>query len=384
VFEHIEDGAERDARGDDQGDLRLAVVTDAGELAKLRNEWSAAATDDPTPNVYLTWEWVHTWWRHFSQGNDLHVIVVRDSEGIVAIAPFQRSRLGIGPWATHVLQRISPEAGDYGGVVLVRRHAEAVGLIVDDLEQALRDRWVDVVVISRLLDDDPFLSSLREALAGRSGSLVVSEAELDGACLFTDVRDGFQLATQAKKHRIARRLQRLGEEHGSVDFDYHSGDDLDDGLSRLLELHARRWAGRESDVRGLLADPVREAFLVEAVRALDGQGWVRLLTLTAGGRLVAAELDFEYRRRLFMFKGAFDPGHGSYGPGQLLFHRVIEDGLAAGVEVVDWGRGDQPYKRRWANGERRQVAVTLTTRSMAGRLNAYRLRAARIVERRLG
>ena len=384
VSEYLDDGGQRDARAGDSDDLQLAVVADPDELAGLGDEWNAAAAADPAPNVYLTWEWVHTWWTHFGAGHDLHLIVVRDSEGIVAIAPFQRSRLGVGRVATRVLQRVSPDAGDYGGIVLVRRHGEAVELIFNDLEQVLRDRWVDVVVISRLSEDDPFLSSLREALARRSGSLAVSEMYLGGACLFTDVRDGFDLAALAKRHRIPRRLRRLSEEQGSIDFTYHSGDDLEEGLSRLLQLHARRWADRASEMRGMLADPAREAFLLDAVRALDGQDWVRLLTLTAGGRLVAAELDFEYRRRLFMFKGAFEPDYGSYGPGQLLFHRVIEDGVASGLDVVDWGRGDQPYKRRWANGERRQVAVTMTTPSLAGRLRAHRMRATWALERRLG
>jgi CelD/BcsL family acetyltransferase involved in cellulose biosynthesis len=387
VCEYLDGRAGGDARVGDSGDVRLVVVTDPDELAGLRDEWNAAAAADPAPNVYVTWEWVHTWWTHFGLGasaNDLHVIVVRDREGLVAIAPFQRSRVGVGRVATRVLQRISPEAGDYGGIVLVRRQAEAVALIIDHLEQAVRDRWVDVVVISRFRADDAFLWALRSELPRRSGSLAVHETNLGDACLLTDVRDGFDLAAPAKRHRIPQRLQRLADERGPVTFTYHSGDDLDEGFSRLLHVHARRWADRSSEVRGLLADPVREAFLLDAVRALDRQGWVRLLTLTAAGRLVAAELDFAFRRQLFMFKGAFDPDHGAYGPGQLLFHRMIEDELRAGLDLVDWGRGDQPYKRRWANGQRRQLTVTMTTPRLAGRLRAHQLRATRALERRLG
>jgi hypothetical protein len=45
----------------DLGDLRLEVVSDPAELAGMRSSWNAAAAADPTPNVYLTWEWVHTW-----------------------------------------------------------------------------------------------------------------------------------------------------------------------------------------------------------------------------------------------------------------------------------------------------------------------------------
>jgi CelD/BcsL family acetyltransferase involved in cellulose biosynthesis len=377
----------------DLGDLRLTVVSDPAELAGMRESWNAAAAADPTPNVYLTWEWVHTWWSHFGAGNELHVVVVRDDDGIVAIAPLQRSRLGVGPGplATPVLQRISPDAGDYGGIVLVRREAEAVEMLVDHLAGALRDRSVAAVLLSRLLSDDPFLALLRDQLVRRSSSLAAEEASLDGSCLVTDLQAEFNMAKQTKKHKIRQRTRRIGEQHGEVVFAYHSSSGgrsdadgtLDEGLDRLLHVHARRWEGRESEMQGLLAEPEREAFMVDAIRALDGAGRVRLLTLTADGRPVAAELDFEYQRRMFMFKGAFDPDFGAFSPGQLLHHRVIEDGLESGLEVVDWGRGDQLYKRRWANGERHQVTVTVTRSGLAGRLDAQRLRATRALERRI-
>lgn len=364
-----------------QDDLGLRVVVDPGELASLRDEWDAAAAADPTPNVYLTWEWVGTWWDHFGADNELHVLVIRDATGVVAIAPLQRARIGTGRLAVQVIQRISPEAGDYGGVLLVRRQAEAVEMIVDHLERAVRDRWVAAVMISRLRDDDPFVPLLRAALERRSGSLAADEDELSGACPFTDVREGFDLNAQAKKNQVGRRLRRLAEQHDDVEFTYHSGESLDAGFERLLEVHDRRWAGRESEMQGLLAEPDRTAFLLAAARALDDRGWLRLLTLSADGRPVAAELDFEYRRRMFMFKGAFDPAYRSFAPGQLLFHRVIEDALDSGVEIVDWGRGEEPYKRQWANGEHNQVTVTVTRAGLPGRLDAQRLHAARALER---
>jgi CelD/BcsL family acetyltransferase involved in cellulose biosynthesis len=368
----------------DLGDLRLSVVSDAGELAGMREEWNAAAAADPTPNVYLTWEWVHTWWSHFGAGHDLHVVVVRDGDGVVAIAPLHRARLGTGPVSARVLQRISPEAGDYGGVVLVRRDAEAVEVLVEHLAGKLRDRWASAVVLSRLGSDDPFLALLRGELVRRTGALSSAEAELGGACVFTDVREGFNLAKHTKKHKIRQRMRRLGEQHETVEFTYHTGDDLDLGLERLLKVHARRWEGREAEMQGLLAEPDREAFMLDAIRALDRQGRVKLLTLTADGQTVAAELDFEYQRRVFMFKGAFDPDYGPFSPGQLLHHRVFEDGLASeSIDVVDFGRGDQLYKRRWANDERTQATVTITRAGLAGRLDAQRLRAARALERRL-
>jgi CelD/BcsL family acetyltransferase involved in cellulose biosynthesis len=87
-------------------------------------------------------------------------------------------------------------------------------------------------------------------------------------------------------------------------------------------------------------------------------------------------------RRLFLFKGAFDPDFAAFSPGQLLHHRVFEEGLAEGVEVFDFCRGDAQYKRRWTNGERHLATVTLSRPGLAGAVARQRFRAARALARR--
>jgi CelD/BcsL family acetyltransferase involved in cellulose biosynthesis len=364
--------------------LVLEVVDDVDGLLRLRQAWAEATAADPMPNVFLTWEWVHTWWRHFGAGNHLHVVVLRDRAGVVAIAPLQRSVVGVGPLRARLLQRLSPQAGDYGGIIVTRRHAEVIEVLTEHVCQLLRRRKVAAVELSRLASDDPVLELLRRSVIRRPGELVAHEQRLQGVCLFTDVADdGFDFAKQTKKHKVRQRLRRLEEAHDDVVFSYHSGPDLDRGMELLLAVHAARWAGREGEMQGLLADPARERFFLDAIRALDEQGRVRLLTLTADGRPVAAELDFELHGRLFMFKGAIDPDFAPFSPGQLLHHRTFSDGMADGVGVFDFGRGDQDYKRRWATGERHLVTTTVIRAGAAGRLAARRLRAARAVELRL-
>lgn len=370
-----------------QEGLSVEVVTSEAVLDTLRPEWNAAAAAGADPNVFLTWEWLRTWWSHFGEGRagaQLHVVTVRDPAGLVAAAPLYCSRTGVGPLSAETLQPISYDAGDYGGVLLLRRAGEAVDALADHLAGQLAGPFgsgVQTVTLSRLASDSTLLSTLQERVAGRA-DLTVEEVDLGDACPFADVREGYNLNRHLKKHKVRQRQRRLSEKY-DVTFVYHSGDTLETGLDALLELHRRRWDGSEEDFQGLLADGEREAFLLDAIRALDEQGWLRLLTLRADGRPVAVELDFDFGRRVSMFKGAFDPDYAEFSPGQLTHYRVFEDGIARGVEEFDFLRGDHPYKRRWANNDRRLVTVTLTRPGLSGRLAAQRTRLTRAAQRRL-
>jgi CelD/BcsL family acetyltransferase involved in cellulose biosynthesis len=365
--------------------LTVDVVETPAAFDALRDEWNAAACASVDANVFLTWEWLRTWWRHFAEGRadaHLHVVVLRDDDGIVAAAPLYRTERGVGPVRVAVLQTIAHDAGDYGGVILVRRHQEAVDTLLDHCAAQLRRHAA--VVLSRLTTDSVLTARLRAAATdpGRTSRLVITASELvDAVCPYTDVRDGYNLTRHLKKHKIRQRMRRLAEKH-EVAFEYHTGPTLDQGLERLVAVHEARWHDREDEMQGLFADTDHAEFLLDGIRALDGAGRLRLLTLTADGHTVAAELDFDFAGRVYMFKGAFDPAYGEYSPGQLAHYRVFEDGIARGVEEFDFMRGDHPYKRRWANGDRALVTVTLTRPGLAGKLAAGRHRAARTLETR--
>lgn len=366
-------------------DLTLDVVDDDEGFADLRGEWADVAAVDPDPNVFLTWQWAHTWWRHFGAGRDghrLHIVVVRDPHGVVGIVPLYRSKVGVGPVAATSLQRINHDSGDYGGMLLARRADEAVALLVDHLGAQLHGE-VAVVVLSRLASDAHFTALLGDELVRHAATVETVVTQLDEVCLFTDVRDGFNLAKQAKKHKIRQRLRRLSEEHGSVTFVEHTGESLDTGLDRLVSLHDRRWDEIDEPMQGLLAEADRREFLLDAIRALDAEGMVTLLSIEADGTPVAVELDLVHQNRVFLFKGSFDPEYAAFSPGQLLHHKVFEDGLADGVDVFDFCRGDAQYKRRWATGERHLSTVTLSRPGLSGAVARQRFRVGRAVARRL-
>jgi CelD/BcsL family acetyltransferase involved in cellulose biosynthesis len=369
------------APGAGSSPLTVEIVETPEAFDALHDEWNAAALASVDANVFLTWEWLRTWWRHFGEGDTaarLHVVVLCDADGIVAAAPLFRLQRRSGPLRATTMQPIAYWAGDYGGIVLVRRFDEAVGLLVGHLERELR-RDVSTVTFSRVASDSQFLASLRRlASSQQDGRLAFAEKVIDDSvCPYADVSDdGLDLGRRIKKNRVPQRLRRLEEKY-DVELRYSTGADLAEGFGYLRDLHNRRWADRWDEFKGLLASESGAAFLFDAVRELDDRGWLRLLTLLADGHPVATRLDFEFGGRIFMLKNAIDPAFSEYGPGHITHHQVFEDGLARGVTQFDFLRGDHPYKRRWSNRERHLVTVTLSRSGLRGSLATARSRVTR-------
>ena len=361
--------------------LTVEVVEVLTAFQDLRDEWNTAAAAGADPNVFMTWDWLHTWWMHFGEPNPdarLHVVTLRDEAGLVAAAPLFRMHWGYGPLRAPVMHQISYNAGDYGGMLLVRRCDEAIELLLAHIADLLHQD-ARTVVLSRLTSDSTLLATLRARLVDAADRVAGTEAQLFDSCPYADIDDDtFDLAKRRKKHRIRQRLQRLADEH-EVTFEYHTGPTLEEGLRRFVDVHRRRWDSIAEPMQGLLVDRPRQDFLLEATRALDRLGHLRLLTLNADGRTAAADLDYEFAGRVYMFKSAFDPDFAAYGPGQVVVSKVFEDGIDRGAHEFDFMRGDHAYKRAWTNRSRDLVTVTLTKPGWAGHLAGWRTRAARAV-----
>jgi CelD/BcsL family acetyltransferase involved in cellulose biosynthesis len=364
--------------------VRLDVVDSVEGFDALAPEWRVAADASVDPNVFLTFEWLRTWWRHFGEASPrarLHVVVVRDDDGILLAAPLYEDVNGVGPLRGTTLRQIGYDAGDYGGILLVRRHDDAVGALLDHLAGRLRGS-LGSAVLSRLPSDSVSLERLRSAAARHPRLAVAEVVPPDSACPYIDVSRGYDIVKPLRKNRVPQRLRRMEEKYEVV-FTYHTGDDLEQGIAWLVELHERRWAERSEEIQGLLADPASSAFLQDAIRAIDAAdaGWLRLLTLTADGQPAAVRLDFDFAGRVYMLKNAIDPHFNEFGPGHITHARVLEDGIAQGMTEFDFLRGDHPYKRRWANAERHLVALTLTRPGTLGKLAENRARVARRLSR---
>ena len=56
------------------------------DLASLRGPWTELAGQ--SDNVFATYEWLSTWWRHFGRNRPLLLTTVRDDRGeLIAILP---------------------------------------------------------------------------------------------------------------------------------------------------------------------------------------------------------------------------------------------------------------------------------------------------------
>src|SRR5438128_5647804 len=68
----------------------VETIENPAGFEKLRNEWSELLEASDSDCLFLTWEWLYTWWKHLAGDRQLAILAVRRGGRLDALAPFCR------------------------------------------------------------------------------------------------------------------------------------------------------------------------------------------------------------------------------------------------------------------------------------------------------
>lgn len=365
------------ARAVPKSPLALAIVDTTADFAALRGPWTELLAASAACHLFLTWEWLFTWWQHLAEGRRLFLVTLHADGRLVAIAPFVAGRRRYGPVSFPVLEFAGTGAvgSDYLDLIVRPGYEEAA---VDAIADLVARRSVTLR-----------LGQMREAALGRALADRLVAGGWSAARLVTDVCpfidlsatswDGY-LAGLGASHRynFKRRLRNL-ERSCDVSFERADTDDARHAaLEALVALHRRRWEPRGG------SDGLHTPAIVvfhEAFSALAAErGWLRLFLLRVNAVPVAAFYGFRYHGTFSFYQSGFEPTSSRQSVGLITLGLTIQQAIQEGAGEYDFLHGSEDYKFLWTDRTRPLQRIELYPPTAAGTAHG----AAAAIRRRLG
>jgi CelD/BcsL family acetyltransferase involved in cellulose biosynthesis len=305
-------------------------------IDEARVEWQELAPR--SGNVFSTWEWAETWWRHFGGSRQLRLTACRTSEGaLVAILPLYSWRRR----PLHVLRFVGHGPGDQLGPVAAvgdrpqARHALSAELDASGWHLFLGDH---------LPGDEDWQQALGGTTLSRTGAPVIRF----GGRTWDDV-----LASRSANFRqqVRRRERTLAKAH---ELRFRLTTDpakLSDDLDVLFSLHAERW-GDESSFAGA-ARSFHQDF---AGQAFDN-GWLRLWIADLDGSPAAAWYGFRFAGSESYYQAGWRSEWAHSSVATVLLVHTIREACADGMLEYRFLQGDEPYKYRFTDDDPGLVTI---------------------------
>lgn len=199
--------------------------------------------------------------------------------------------------------------------------------------------------IGPVADDDAAVAPLLD-VARAKGWAVLDRYVADGWLLDIAAarRDGpWPRGSTLRKNRFHEK--HLAE-HGTLEWRYLTGDDWPGAFAMLGQVEARSWVASATDGRDAkFTDAGHLAFWRAAAADPVLAGMFRAALLTIDARPAAFSFDIDVSGLRYAIANSYDPAFAKQSPGKLLYWRNLVDGVARGIERVDWGMGDSGYKQ---------------------------------------
>jgi len=345
--------------------IAVKIITDTPAFLSLGEGWNRLLAASPSNSVFLTWEWISTWWEIFKEGKSLRVLAFFDGDTLVGVAPFYlKERRIAGMFTIRELRFLGcgeSVRSEYMDIVSPAEHRkECVERTAHSLANS-RD-W-DIAVLNDLSPD----SLLAPALPQHFSRVEILD---QGPCYHVVVPDTFNAYLQSidrNKRGNIRTCRRNLERDFTVSYRRLGPEDnLEGWMTDFKRLHAERL--RERGLPSKFSDPRYSDLHTKVSRLFQERGWLFAASLRLNDETVAARYDYIYNNKVYDYQTGFDPRFGKQGVMQALISYMIEDCVNNKIGEFDFLAGDEDYKRRFANAKRTVCSFRITNRTLRGRI----------------
>ena len=348
----------------------IEVVADIDGFAALRGEWNDLLSRSSADTIFLTWEWLFSWWESYSGiGDTPHIVAVRESSGeLIGIVPlFTQSKRYLPFRPMKMLRFIGDGSADsdyLDAILLQGRENEILASVWGWLGQR-RASW-DLLQLFGVPENSPTYGWLKRA---EGDGIIVSRSE-SIPCLVASLPHSWDEYLTSLKPRFRTKvrsvLRDLTVDSAFRFYTVQTDMELKQGLQNLYELHGKRWELKGT--QGVFRNPAKRHFYERFTRLFLARGWLAFDFLELNGRPVACQMCFRYGGTQFLLQEGFDPQFASDSVGiglrALAFKKAIEDG----IRHYDFLAGQGRHKTQWQTDLKHCKTISFGSNTLNNRL----------------
>ncbi len=292
-------------------------------------------------------EWMLGWWAAYgSPASSLSVVVVRRGQRVIGLAPFYLR----GGWCLGRTLRFlgsGKACSDFQTLLAESGEEKAVASSVADwLTTAGGEAGWDAIELDGVCRRCPAISHLLGRLDRYECILESSQLESTWRLDLTGGWDGFLSRQSKTQRRQSRNLTNRFEKSAELSYRTASTpESIPDALAICIDLHQKRWNAVGKP--GCFVDPRFEVFLERASAGLARHNQFEVTVLEEKGKPLAAQIFLrDVAGGAYLYQTGRDPDKDAARVGRILNLISIKRACAAGIQSIDYLRGDEIYKSR--------------------------------------
>jgi CelD/BcsL family acetyltransferase involved in cellulose biosynthesis len=338
--------------------MKIVRIDTEKDFESLKDKWNKLLLGNPNYSVFMTWEWMFTWWEYFNDKRELLILLAYDKDQLSGIVPLMISRRKyFGLKKLEIIEFIGSDSflsSDYFDF-----------LSVCGQEQKVMEAFIDyiwnmnnwhVLNLTGIYIGSQNIRHIKGSIEKLNGNI---STKLNERCLYVSIKGNWESYIANLKKRfiddLKRRNKKLKNEQ-EVSFDlYNKEKDINFAIDCLIKFNIERLAKKEKV--SSFSDPTFSAFFKKIGRVFNSNRWLKLYCLSVKNKPVAICCNFVFNNKAYQYQNSFDGRYAKYSPSHLLLNYALKDSFEQGYTYFDFLGGNHPYKSMWANKVNLKISI---------------------------
>jgi CelD/BcsL family acetyltransferase involved in cellulose biosynthesis len=304
------------------GNITSKIIDSEDSFYNIKAEWDALILDSDTFLLPLSHQWLQAWWRYFSDGCELHIMLFYDGDNLISIAPFLVAESRYRNVPVRVLR------------LMANGHSPFCDLIyrsgVKDFQKreifsAICDSsTVDTIDFCRLPVEGPthnllvdFCKKSSYKFGCKAGlATPVIEISRDWDIFFGSLSKKFRKNIRNKCNRFTKK-EGTAIEKFEIETAGHPA------VIKMVEISKNSWKAEKKTDLSNNDDSL--FFLHRMINFLGPMGGVELWLASIDDQAIAYELHFMYGGVTYPIRADFSEEYRHLSPGSVLEYSIIKD-----------------------------------------------------------
>ena len=324
--------------------MEIKIITENSDFQKLEKDWNSALSKSGIENIFLTFDWVYSWWQHLNNGNRLFIIVVSEGCEVIGIMPLMLSLKS----GFRQLSFISAAMADYEDIITTgdsEARERIIGVIIDRIYES--KEW-DALRLKGIKRNSPNFIPLNNICLKKNVDISLI-AHKDGAPYLPITGEWDEYRLNLKKRFLAdtkRQMSRFKGEYKLNFLEPGASTDVPALLEKLIELHITRY--RALKARSVFENSAVASFFKSISHTFFDKGWLSLNYLTLDNEIATIHLGFKKDNKLYYYIPVFSDRFRQYSIGRLLLFDVVQKAFNNKFKEFDFMLGEEDYKMNWS------------------------------------
>lgn len=329
------------------------------EFSGLEKEWQELLLQTSSDQLFLSWYWMHQWWRQCANPNhdELLLICAYDGNKLVGIAPLYKSRQKF-KYNLSTRRILFIGTNPNGHETFRAEYLEFIAHpdylhVVDELLDYLSSNFkYSEIYFQDLLHNSPTLISLVNLTGYKRMDLVGESFSIDTSNGFEDYLSGLGKHTRKNCFGQRKRLQNMGQ----LEISQVNPDEISTVFDLLYEFQKERWGLDKNSLK------LKQKF-VENISAASNIK-VSGIVMSFNNEPVACTFDLIVGVRVYNLQLAFKQGFNKrFSLGYLVAvldaERCFEEPLLQYYDLLEGGGKNYNYKIHLASPEHELITVSI-------------------------